>query len=263
MGLSRGQIECRALSVPGTSPTHCDRYLIGHLGKSMFVPESNTAFASQTRVFGGGQAHLLLVAHGFGATRPDLAAEAATEALVQQLLESVPWHQGGIREDRLENTLGKAILRCHELVQSDLGSGGGGAVFTAAYILWPQLYLLHMGDCRGYLFRGPRVRQLTTDHVRRVAGGASPDRDILTNALGSDIHTPTLDLVIHELHVGDKLLLCTSELGRIIDASALRRTIGEAHGAGEALESLSRATQAHAAEATGVVAYFKTSGKES
>ena len=40
-----------------------------------------------------------------------------------------------------------------------------GTTLTMAYVCWPLLYVVHVGDSRCYLLRGSRLRQITHDHT--------------------------------------------------------------------------------------------------
>src|SRR4030095_855032 len=52
-----------------------------------------------------------------------------------------------------------------------------GTTLTLVYLLWPRAYVIHVGDSRGYLFRGGKLQQVTRDHTvaqRMVDEGLIP-----------------------------------------------------------------------------------------
>jgi protein phosphatase len=92
-----------------------------------------------------------------------------------------------------------------------------------AYILWPRLYVVHVGDSRCYLFRPPRLEQITTDQtmaqqlVERgvLAAEEAPQSrwsHVLWSCLGGAKREMNAEVYKATLAAGDTLLLCTDGL---------------------------------------------------
>jgi protein phosphatase len=92
---------------------------------------------------------------------------------------------------------------------------------TVCYTTGPELFVLHAGDSRAYLYRSGDLRRLTRDHTLAQemidAGFADPqsyeemsERHILRNCLGTG--SVMVDVEHHRLTDGDRLLLCTDGL---------------------------------------------------
>jgi protein phosphatase len=102
---------------------------------------------------------------------------------------------------------------------------GMGTTLTVCYTTGPELYVVHAGDSRAYLYRGGALRRLTRDHTVAQemidAGVAEPEsnaarseRHILTNYLGGG--SVKVDVEHHQLVHGDRLLLCTDGLTNMV-----------------------------------------------
>jgi protein phosphatase len=100
---------------------------------------------------------------------------------------------------------------------------GMGTTLTVCYITGPELFVMHAGDSRAYLYRGGTLRRLTTDHTQAqrmidsglVAPGSPEERKrrhVLTNVLGGPARDVDVDFDHHRLEDGDRLLLCTDGL---------------------------------------------------
>jgi protein phosphatase len=131
---------------------------------------------------------------------------------------------------------------------------GMGTTLVAA--LWGEiepttLWLAHVGDSRGYLFRRGALQLLTQDHslveeqiragtLSRVQAAASPIRNIITRAVGSQSSVEP-DIAAHSAQPGDIYLLASdgltrelsdAEIGRIlIQTLAVRKPAHVAHNA--------------------------------
>ena len=105
---------------------------------------------------------------------------------------------------------------------------GMGTTLTMAYSVGTDLFIVHAGDSRAYLFRAGELEQLSTDHTlvqALVEGGAispedakrHPRRHVVTNVIGGP--RPGVDAEIHKLVVrdGDVLLICTDGLTEPVD----------------------------------------------
>jgi protein phosphatase len=103
-----------------------------------------------------------------------------------------------------------------------------GTTLTVCYITGPELFVMHAGDSRAYLYRGGHLRRLTRDHTLAqsmidsgiVEEGSPPERQsrhILTNCLGGPHSELQVDVDHHRLATGDCLLLCTDGLTRHVE----------------------------------------------
>jgi protein phosphatase len=102
---------------------------------------------------------------------------------------------------------------------------GMGTTLTVCYTTGPELFVVHAGDSRAYLYRGGELRRLTRDHTVSQemidAGIAEPESDaeiserhVLTNWVGGGI--VKADVEQHRLADGDRLLLCTDGLTNFV-----------------------------------------------
>jgi protein phosphatase len=110
-------------------------------------------------------------------------------------------------------------LRSAAKTQPELS--GMCTTLTVCYTTGPELFVLHAGDSRAYLYRGGALRRLTRDHTLAQemidAGFVEPqsypemsERHVLTNCLG--VGSVKVDVEHHQLADGDRLLLCTDGL---------------------------------------------------
>jgi protein phosphatase len=102
---------------------------------------------------------------------------------------------------------------------------GMGTTLTVCYTTGPELFVLHVGDSRAYVYRGGALGRLTRDHTHAQAmidaGLAEPEsyaamsrRHVLTNYVGGG--KVEVDVEHHRLADGDRLLLCTDGLTDLV-----------------------------------------------
>jgi protein phosphatase len=110
-------------------------------------------------------------------------------------------------------------------------SGMGTTMTLGRFLPDGRLELSHVGDSRCYLLRGGELRQLTTDHTvvaELVALGhlkaedvaTHPQRHFVTRTLG--LGPVTVEDIVLDLDVGDRLLFCSDGLTTMIDDDAVR-----------------------------------------
>jgi protein phosphatase len=132
-----------------------------------------------------------------------------------------------------------------------------GTTLTVAYLKWPWLYVIHVGDSRCYLLDGTDLKQLTTDHTvaeMLAEMSSSPGQEtrssrlehVLTNAIGGGELDTSPEVLSIELAANQLLLLCTDGLTKhlsddqitailredICAEARCRRLIEEANSAG-------------------------------
>jgi protein phosphatase len=87
-----------------------------------------------------------------------------------------------------------------------------GTTLTLGYILWPRLYLVHVGNTRAYLYRDGELEQLTVDQtLQQELGGRPRWSEVLCSMVGGDAKLKT-EAYKATLQFGDTLLLCTDGL---------------------------------------------------
>ena len=102
----------------------------------------------------------------------------------------------------------------------------------------PTLWLVHVGDSRGYLLRRGNIKQLTCDHslveeqlragqITAAQAAESPMRNLITRAVGSQ---STVDPEIHGYrpHAGDIYLLASDGLTRELTDDEIASTLCKA-----------------------------------
>ncbi len=204
-----------------------DQFVIAELERQMLVRDTSVESTAPTRYRRRRQAILLAVADGMGGhAGGSMASRVVIDALAGYLLKTLPW-AGEVGQPDLataDEEARRALVACQRRLtdvadRKGLLGGQPGTTLTAAYIAWPQLLVLHVGDSRLYLLRGGQIAQLTSDHTvlpdpehtnRRLA--TSPLRHILTNAI---VGGPDRAIgEVHRIHLdpNDRLLLCTDGL---------------------------------------------------
>lgn len=236
-----GPIDCYGLTDRGMAQLiNEDKFLIADLRKSIFVHQTNVSWEDHTRMFGATQGYLLLVADG-GSGRA-LGVEASSmvvKTIARYLLNMLPWlyRLDGQQTDDFVTDLAATLSRCQERIQVRADATGAeqvmGTTLTMAYIIWPRLYVVHVGHSRCYLLRQSRLEQITTDHTLAQqlveSGVVSPQEmadtrlsRILWNAIGGENDELSPEVYTAELQWGDTLMLCTDGLSRYVDDQEIR-----------------------------------------
>lgn len=158
---------------------------------------------------------LLTVCDGVGgAARGDLASSTAVQQL--RKLDTEP------TDDLLALVAGaihRADDRIGELVEEDPELSGTSTTATVALFDGSRLGVGHLGDSRGYLFRGGELRQLTHDHtfvqslidegrITEEQSRVHPHRNLILKALDGVRHEEP-DLFEVPLELGDRIFLCS------------------------------------------------------
>jgi protein phosphatase len=224
----RIRIEAHGMTHPGkVRSVNQDQYLVADLQKSLLVKGTTLNLEERTRLLGGIQGELLVVADGMGGhAGGGRASRIAVDTLARYVLNTMPWffRLDVSHPDELEQVLASALETCEAHIADaenrNPGTPDMGTTVTMAYLLWPRLYVVHAGDSRCYLHRGGELHRITIDHTlgQRLADRGLPvprhaPRFVRTlwNVVGG---TPKVrpDVYRAELELGDSLLLCTDGL---------------------------------------------------
>ena len=246
-----------------------DQFLIAQLSKSLLIEQTSLEAQDHTRLISRKQGHLFLVADGMGgAPAGERASALAVEFSLKYVLNVMPWfYRLKDSEDDLTEELEKALRQCQSRIEADAqenpSRNGMGTTLTMAYVLWPRIYVVHVGDSRCYVFRNSRLEQVTHDHtvaqqledksaITARQGGRW--RRVLWNVVGGG--TPDLEPEVYrgELAESDTLLLATDGLTHLISDKQIAQVLSEAPSAEEACRNLiALANQAGGKDNTSVV----------
>ena len=234
-------MDCFGLSDTGrVRDENQDQFLIADLKKSVIVHHTSLSYEDDTELQGGSQAQLLVVADGVGG-RPGgrRASMLAIEGTVQYLLNTMHWlfRLEEDREEQFFEDLKSALAFSQEKIQHaaettpwerDMATS-----FTLAYVVWPHVYLAHVGDSRVYLLRDTDLALLTHDQtiaqvladqgvIESTQVAHHPFRHVLSSLLGCN--PDLLQPVVYKtkLALNDKLLLCTDGLTRHLEDAQIK-----------------------------------------
>jgi serine/threonine protein phosphatase PrpC len=195
----------------------------------------------------GPKGAVLVVSDGMGgALAGDVASRMAVETVREMLL-------GGEDEDGdgpcdpeaplvecLRNATDYANFAIHRRSQEDPHCSGMGATLTAAAVTPDGVGLLQVGDSRGYVIRGGRIKLATKDQslVQQLVdvGQISEQeaethmfRNVILQALGAQPELqPVTGLV--RVYRGDVLLLCSDGLSGKLRGEDMLRIVQESGG---------------------------------
>jgi len=207
-----------------------DQFLIADLKKSVIIHQTSLSYDEETHLMGASQAKLLLVADGLGGhPAGGQASRMAVQGIVQYLLNTMHWlfRLNDGREDAFLEDLKGALAFTQEKIRQHADAIPAhermGTTVTLAYVVWPQVYLVHVGDSRAYVFRNREVIHLTHDQTYAQAlvdAGVMLERDtrnsplkhVLSGLVGCNPDQLTPEVMEFKLSLHDKLLLCTDGL---------------------------------------------------
>lgn len=226
-------------------PMNQDQFLIAELHKSLQVLDSSVQFDASD-VFGQSMGTVMFVADGMGgANAGEVASQIAIKNTADFLLNSMHWlfHPTESDTERFVEDLRSAAIFSHNAVRADSENDpnhrGMGTTLTLAYLVWPMLYVLHVGDSKCYIKTEDGFSQLTKDQtlaqVLYDKGGldtasfeSSPYSHVLVSAIGID-GNPNAVVYRTRLEMGDRILLCSDgvnahlsdqEISEIVSAEA-------------------------------------------
>jgi serine/threonine protein phosphatase PrpC len=210
--------------------TNEDHYLLADLNKSLRVHSTSLKLDDETRIYGGSQGKLLIVADGMGGeAEGERASTIAVDQLATYVLNSLSWcfRLEENSEHDFEEHLKEALKSCQESIHRASNDHpemmSMGTTMTMVYIVWPRAFVVHVGDSRCYLLKDNQLRQVTTDHtfaailaqsgqMSSEQARSSPMGHALVNVLGGKSDELSVDVDRLSLERDDILLLCTDGL---------------------------------------------------
>jgi protein phosphatase len=203
-----------------------DHFVIASLQRSLEVRQTNLEDRAVLEPLCGPKAYLYAVADGVGGLDGGrLASSLTIRTIVEYLSETVgSYHAVAAgQEHAFLDPLNKAVQRAHDKLRTTFGiaQGGPSTTLTIALVVWPQAFVVHVGDSRAYHLRGKALKRLTRD---QTMGAFLMDEykmtekqveqqgfnNVLSSAVGAQDMTPAVSALT--LEQGDSQVLCTDGL---------------------------------------------------
>lgn len=179
------------------------------------------------------------VADGVGQHRGAGVASALVLASVADALAVAPTDSG---EDTLRRWLGRAaghaarVVHARGRAQPDLSAMG--TTLTALQLVADAWWIVHVGDTRAYVLRDGQLQQLTRDHSvgwEQFEAGAitkeqlrtHPNQNLLTRSVLARRDGVVPDVRTGDVHAGDRFLLCSDGLLKVLDEGRIAETLGQ------------------------------------
>lgn len=137
--------------------------------------------------------------------------------------------------DRLRYAIEVASSKIYDRAVYEPSLKGMGT--TAVTLLYSDnhAYVAHVGDSRAYLIHANKIEQITTDHslvTEQLKAGTINKEDvkkhklknIITRSVGYQEEVEA-DLQVIEVHMGDKILLCSDGLSNLIEDEEMEAVV--------------------------------------
>ena len=204
-----------------------DQFLVADLNRSMTVHSSSLPVGDETQLYSGMIGRILVVADGIsGAPGAAVASQIGVGTVARYVLNVMPWFLSlnHDHDDDQEEELLAALREVERAVEAqaevDIEFAGMGTTLTMAYVVWPRLYVVSIGDSRCYLLRDGALEQLTQDQtaaeelveqgtLTRERATRSPLSKVLISSIGHGSSSFHPEVYRSELQSGDRILVCT------------------------------------------------------
>ncbi len=193
-------------------------------------------------------AYAMAVADGMGGLAAgEVASSMVLTTMVNLMLSSVKWalklDDPESRDEEIRDGIQRAIdylQKADEAIEKSAERNeslkGMGTTFTASYTIGDDLFILHVGDSRAYLFRNGNLSQLTRDHTvaQELADrGDIPQKvvashrlkHILTRSIGHSGGKVNVEIHHLKLENDDLILLSSDGLHDMINDQQIADTI--------------------------------------
>ena len=229
-----------------------DHFVIASLQRSLEVRQTNLEDRAVLDPLCGPKAYLYAVADGVGGLDGGRLASGLTiRTIVEYLSETVgSYHAVAYGQEKaFLDPLGKAVQRAHDKLHSTFGlpQGGPATTLTIALVVWPQAFVVHVGDSRAYHLHEGTFKRLTRD---QTMGAYLMDEykmtekqveqqgfnNVLSSAVGAQDMTPAVTAL--SLEPGDSLVLCTDGLTKHVSERKIAEVLQHASNAEGACRKL-------------------------
>jgi protein phosphatase len=186
---------------------------------------------------------LFIVSDGMGGAQAGSLASEVVVKMLPKMIEERADDVGELSSNEIRLFLRRTIIELSQLLRKEsknaLGIKGMGATVVLAMVHRKHVYIAHMGDSRGYLFRNSRLTRLTKDHsivgillrhgdITEEEAKKHPAKGRLSRYVGmeGEIYPDVRAIIFNK---GDRLLLCTDGLSGMLSDKAIEESLQEEH----------------------------------
>ncbi len=235
--------------------TNQDHFLVARAGRHLDTLLSNLPEGDLPARFDE-TGYIAIVADGMGgAAGGEVASRLAITTLINIVLHVPDWILR-LDEEHAQKVMRRAASYYRKVNEKLAQEArlkpelrGMGTTMTGAYSLGDDLFVVHVGDSRAYLYRDGILRRLTKDHthaqmladagiIRPEAVGTHRLRHVLTNALGGEESEGTAEIHRMRLFDGDRILLCSDGLHDMVEDEAIAEILKRERASKPACEAL-------------------------
>jgi serine/threonine protein phosphatase PrpC len=230
-----------------------DHFLISSLAKQMKIQQTSLTDIGELAGATERVASLSMVADGVGSGEGEAAARFAVQAVAAYVARSaqVFYTADATEPQDLARLLEDAALRCHaDLLAHAAEQGKTGRLATTLTLwlgLWPQAYVLQVGDSRCYLYYDGRLNQISRDQtmaedlvakgvLTRERAAQTQWAHVLSSAVGGVEAAPVVTRVVREW--GTTVMLCSDGLTKHVSDERIAERLGNLRSSREACEAL-------------------------
>jgi serine/threonine protein phosphatase PrpC len=231
-----------------------DQFLIATINKRVDVHLTSLNEEHKQMLSGDARlAFLSMVADGVGGGEGGAEASAtALEASVEYVNQSMAcYYHGQPTEASFIEELQAAALKAHEdVIARRDATGIKGTMATTLTLwmgVWPNSYLLQVGDSRCYLYRAGQLRQVSRDQtmaqdlvdegvLTRTAAFRTPFANVLSSAIGAGNASPVVTRMVQDW--GNVGLLCSDGLTKHVSDEQIAERLRTMTSARQACEQL-------------------------
>jgi protein phosphatase len=230
-----------------------DHFLISSLHQQMVIQSTSLPEIAGLPVASRRVGSLSMVADGVGSGAGEEASRMAVQAVSRYVVETAQvCHATEMTDpDQFARVLEEAALRCHaEVLEHAAQDPDGRTMATTLTLwlgLWPEAYLLQVGDSRCYVFHGGRLTQVSRDQnmaqdlidqgiLTRTSAANTRWANVLSSAIGGQEAAPVVTRLTREW--GTIVMLCSDGLTKHVPDDRIAQRLGSLKSSKQACEAL-------------------------
>lgn len=230
-----------------------DHFLIGTLSKQLRIDRTSLPEDAALRAESERLASVGMVADGVGSGAGEEASRLAVQAVAQYLAQitNAFYTSDATEPEGFTHLLSEAALQVHaSLLEHAEQEGKPGRMATTLTLfigLWPQAYLLQVGDSRCYLYHDSRLSQISRDQtmaedlvdqgvLTRAKAADTRWAHVLSSAIGGQQAAPVVTRF--ERDWGSVVMLCSDGLTKHVSDERIAERLGAMTSAKRACEDL-------------------------